>query len=80
MSAYSSLKGMRRREWRRLNVSGAKEAAEKLVISGEEGEEHPTGAKARLILLGLVGTTKVVPCYKASKTSFSEACKARRFC
>jgi len=28
------------------------------------------GAEARIDLIGFIGTTKVVPCYKASQTEF----------
>jgi hypothetical protein len=46
---------------KKLIPSGAKQAAEKLGISGEIGEEHPSGAKARLDSIAFTARLKPRP-------------------
>jgi hypothetical protein len=58
--------------------AGAEQAAEKGQGQCKIPEKHPAGAKARCLLSGTCGTTKVVPCYKNwPESSFSAACEAR---
>src|ERR1035437_3710574 len=52
----------------------AKQAAEKLGISGEIGGERPSGAKARVDFVGFMRGLKPPP---PSESSFPAACKAR---
>jgi hypothetical protein len=40
-------------------------------------EEYPSAAKAEMILLGLIGTTQVVPFQSRVNMSYSAACKAQ---
>jgi hypothetical protein len=54
-------------------LAGAKEAAEKLRVSGEIDEKHPSGAKARVDSAVLTARLKSCP-FKAGR--FSAACKA----
>jgi peptidyl-prolyl cis-trans isomerase SurA len=54
----------------------AEEAAEKVGVSGEIGEKHPSGAKARLDFAALMERLKSYP-FKAM--SFSAACEAVPF-
>jgi hypothetical protein len=53
--------------------SGAKQAAEKLEISGEISEKHPSVAKASIGSVGFMRGLKPPP---PSALSFSAACKA----
>jgi hypothetical protein len=60
------------------HASGAKQAAEKLGVSGEIGEKHPSGAKAHAHFAALTARLKSCPdAYGSSDKSFSAACKAR---
>jgi hypothetical protein len=43
----------------------------------EKGQNHPSGAKSPHLLMGFIGTTEVVPCYKApSRRVFPQAVKS----
>jgi hypothetical protein len=59
--------------------AGAKEVAEKVRTKGELGKKHPSGAKARHILLALSARLKSCPDTKPLRLSFSAACKAVAF-
>jgi hypothetical protein len=73
------------------SAKGAKQAAEKGRAKGEFQYRLLQGLKPNVDMIGFIGTTEVVPCYKASRNrasseffiahpaSFSAACKAQRF-
>jgi hypothetical protein len=45
----------------KISTAGAKQAAEKVLNPGKIPEKHPSVAKAKPLLSGICGTTKVVP-------------------
>src|ERR1035441_10145934 len=59
------------------DLAGAKQAAEKGLISGERPEKHTSGAKAHIDSIGLIPGINPRP---TARMSFSAACKARLFC
>jgi hypothetical protein len=52
------------------SLPGAKQAAEKGLISRDLAQGTSAGAKALLISLALSARLKVVPCYKAPEMEF----------